>query len=476
MAAKNVDIKINTTASGTGAKQTATDMDKLAASSTKAAAATNAASASTSKIGSLAGQAGFQIQDFAIQVSGGTSALTAFSQQAPQLLGTFGPTGAIAGALIAVGAIATKVFLTMAENAAMTGEAMEDMSEKLKEAFDNQAKKSIEDFNAQLKNQVSIAQSLREVEVDLLEARLDRQEADSSIIASQSALEVAAVKYLQTTGQIVNAEKQLAAIRKSEAEAQKAAQIQDIENQVTVARERYKQFSDQYQEVQGQTDQAQKRLAELEKRQQELMSSLNFSRRMDAQSRDAGTLGEDETSGKTNALTAEMDALKKEIGGIYDIINKAPERLAEITNQAIVSASSLQNLVEDSASQIAKINEKFDLTTKAQALSTATESITKGAAEIVKEIDEFQAVTPLQQQAKDEIRQAAIDGVINAKDQVTISGNLRTLMSSLKTGQEGSLESLRELVTLNDTIAVKMQQMSNQIKGLKEKISNIPTK
>jgi len=361
----------------------------------------------------------------------------------------------------------------MAENAAMTGEAMEDMSEKLKEAFDNQAKKSIEDFNAQLKNQVSIAQSLREVEVDLLEARLDRQEADSSIIASQSALEVAAVKYLQTTGQIVNAEKQLAAIRKSEAEAQKAAQIQDIENQVTVARERYKQFSDQYQEVQGQTDQAQKRLAELEKRQQELMSSLNFSRRMDAQSRDAGTLGEDETSGKTNALTAEMDALKKEIGGIYDIINKAPERLAEITNQAIVSASSLQNLVEDSASQIAKINEKFDLTTKAQALSTATESITKGAAEIVKEIDEFQAVTPLQQQAKDEIRQAAIDGVINAKDQVTISGNLRTLMSSLKTGQEGNLKTLRELLTLNDTIGAKMQSLSNEISGLKQKINNI---
>jgi len=476
MAAKNVDIKINTTASGTGAKQTAADMDKLAASSTKAAAATNAASASTSKIGSLAGQAGFQIQDFAIQVSGGTSALTAFSQQAPQLLGTFGPTGAIAGALVAVGAIATKVFLTMAENAAMTGEAMEDMSEKLKEAFDDQAKKSIEDFNTQLQNQASIAQSLREVEVDLLEARLDRQEADSSIIASQSALEVAAVKYLQTTGQIVNAEKQLAAIRKSEAEAQKAAQIEDIENQVTVARARYKQFSDQYQEVQGQTDQAQKRLAELEKRQQELMSSLNFSRRMDAQSRDAGTLGEDETSGKTNALTAEMDALKKEIGGIYNIINKAPERLAEITNQAIVSASSLQNLVEDSASKIAKINEKFELTTKAQALSTATEGITKGAAEIVKEIDEFQAVTPLQQQAKDEIKQAAIDGVITAKEQLEISGNLRILMSSLKTGQEGSLESLRELVTLNDTIGVKMQQMSDQIKGLKEKISNIPTR
>ena len=476
MAAKNVDIKINTTASGTGAKQTAADMDKLAASSTKAAAATNAVTTSTSKLGARAGAVGLQIQDISVQAQMGTSAVTILAQQGTQIASIFGPQGAIVGALIGVGAVAAKVFYDMAVASAVTGEAMEDVGEKLKEAFDDQAKKSIEDFNTQLQNQASIAQSLREVEVDLLEARLDRQEADSSIIASQSALEVAAVKYLQTTGQIVNAEKQLAAIRKSEAEAQKAAQIQDIENQVTVARERYKQFSEQYQEVQGQTDQAQKRLAELEKRQQELMSSLNFSRRMDAQSRDAGTLGEDETSGKTNALTAEMDALKKEIGGIYNIINKAPERLAEITNQAIVSASSLQNLVEDSASQIAKINQKFDLTTKAQALSTATEGITKGAAEIVKEIDEFQAVTPLQQQAKDEIKQAAIDGVITAKEQLEISGNLRILMSSLKTGQEGSLESLRELVTLNDTIGVKMQQMSDQIKGLKEKISNIPTR
>jgi len=476
MAAKNVDIKINTTASGTGAKQTAADMDKLAASSTKAAAATNTVTTSTSKLGARAGAVGLQIQDISVQAQMGTSAVTILAQQGTQIASIFGPQGAIVGALIGVGAVAAKVFYDMAVASAVTGEAMEDMSDKLKEAFDDQAKKSIEDFNAQLQNQTNIAQSLREVEVDLLEARLDRQEADSSIIASQSALEVAAVKYLQTIGQTVNAEKQLAAIRKSEAEAQKAAQIQDIENQVTVARERYKQFSEQYQEVQGQTDQAQKRLAELEKRQQELMSSLNFSRRMDAQSRDAGTLGQDETSGKTNALTAEMDALKKEIGGIYNIINKAPERLAEITNQAIVSASSLQNLVDDSASQIAKINEKFNLTTKAQELGATTELITKGAAEIVKVISEFDAVTPLQQQAKAEALGAASDGIITAQDQKLISGNLRTLMSSLKTGQEGNLTTLRELLTLNDTIGVKMQQMSNQIKGLKEKISNIPTK
>lgn len=52
----------------------------------------------------------FQIQDFAVQVAGGTSALRAFSQQAPQLLGAFGPWGAILGTGAAVlGGLATTV-------------------------------------------------------------------------------------------------------------------------------------------------------------------------------------------------------------------------------------------------------------------------------------------------------------------------------------------------------------------------------
>lgn len=48
-------------------------------------------------------QAGYQVQDFAVQVQGGTSAMVAFGQQGSQLLGIFGPGGAIAGAMLAVG-------------------------------------------------------------------------------------------------------------------------------------------------------------------------------------------------------------------------------------------------------------------------------------------------------------------------------------------------------------------------------------
>ncbi|HEM7855911.1 TPA: hypothetical protein U2L49_001471 [Citrobacter koseri] len=47
-------------------------------------------------------QAGYQIQDFIVQVQGGQSALVAFSQQGYQLAGAFGPGGAVFGAVIAL--------------------------------------------------------------------------------------------------------------------------------------------------------------------------------------------------------------------------------------------------------------------------------------------------------------------------------------------------------------------------------------
>src|SRR5690606_9432954 len=63
------------------------------------------------RLGHIAGQAGFQIQDFAVQVAGGQNALVAFAQQAPQLLGVFGTAGAIAGAVVAIGAITANLLM-----------------------------------------------------------------------------------------------------------------------------------------------------------------------------------------------------------------------------------------------------------------------------------------------------------------------------------------------------------------------------
>ena len=63
----------------------------------------NATAVSTNKFakGALQ-QAGYQVGDFAVQLSGGQNALQAFGQQGSQLLGIFGPVGAVLGAAVAI--------------------------------------------------------------------------------------------------------------------------------------------------------------------------------------------------------------------------------------------------------------------------------------------------------------------------------------------------------------------------------------
>lgn len=96
------------------------------------------AAAGTRNFGAAAGQVGFQVQDFAVQVGGGTSALTAFAQQGSQVLGIFGPGGAVAGALLAVGAIAFKYF----QDSKNGGEEAADSAEELAAALEKVREKA----------------------------------------------------------------------------------------------------------------------------------------------------------------------------------------------------------------------------------------------------------------------------------------------------------------------------------------------
>jgi hypothetical protein len=117
---------------GNAANSASDKLDKFTTSSNAATTATAGVGKGASQAGRLVGQAGFQIQDFAVQVGGGTSALTAFAQQAPQLLGAFGPAGAIAGAVVAIGAIAAKVFMGMGEDVKSTEEKAKELATEIK--------------------------------------------------------------------------------------------------------------------------------------------------------------------------------------------------------------------------------------------------------------------------------------------------------------------------------------------------------
>lgn len=99
----------------------------------------DAANTSTGRLGNAIGQAGFQLQDFAVQVSSGQSALVALGQQGSQMLGVFGAGGAIAGAVLAVGVLAAQ-FILGKDAAAQLSDALKDQETLLSTTADRAQK------------------------------------------------------------------------------------------------------------------------------------------------------------------------------------------------------------------------------------------------------------------------------------------------------------------------------------------------
>jgi hypothetical protein len=98
--------------------------------------------------------ASVQLQDFAVQVGAGTSAMTAFSQNAPQFLSFFGPKAAAIGALIAALPLLKAGLEAIIGPAFDAQKAMEDLEKATtayKEALDN-ANRSISELYQQFGN------------------------------------------------------------------------------------------------------------------------------------------------------------------------------------------------------------------------------------------------------------------------------------------------------------------------------------
>ncbi|EKS6534551.1 tail protein (tape measure) [Enterobacter hormaechei] len=74
-------------------------------------------------------QAGYQVQDFIVQVQGGQSALVAFAQQGSQLAGAFGPGGAVVGAVIALSSVIAGTFVASLGNGKSAVDALKDAIE-----------------------------------------------------------------------------------------------------------------------------------------------------------------------------------------------------------------------------------------------------------------------------------------------------------------------------------------------------------
>lgn len=80
-------------------------------------------------------QAGYQVQDFIIQVQGGQSALVAFAQQGSQLAGAFGAGGAVIGAVIALSSVVAGALITSLNGGKNAIDSLRDAAETMEKVI-----------------------------------------------------------------------------------------------------------------------------------------------------------------------------------------------------------------------------------------------------------------------------------------------------------------------------------------------------
>lgn len=118
-------------------------------------------------------QVSFQLQDIAVQAQSGTAGLTILAQQGPQLLSVFGPAGAVAGALVAFGALIGSVFLSTTEEAEEEVDDLKDALGRLNLMTDR-SKGGVFALSQEFAKLAKESRALAELEIELDISRTQR--------------------------------------------------------------------------------------------------------------------------------------------------------------------------------------------------------------------------------------------------------------------------------------------------------------
>jgi hypothetical protein len=179
-----------------------------------------AGSKAASRFGLVLQQGGYQMQDFAVQVAGGQSALVAFSQQGSQFAGFFGPQGAIIGAGLAVGVLiaqltkaarSTKDLKTGLEDIMRLGQQradlertarLEDANPRERLAILEQEKRQMEDRRKQLRALVDQYSGFAKVVGNTRRTSGRRTQGGEGVVVSRAADEAEVAKFLKEQAEL----------------------------------------------------------------------------------------------------------------------------------------------------------------------------------------------------------------------------------------------------------------------------------
>jgi chromosome segregation ATPase len=447
--------------------------DAAAAAAAKNAARVEAVSAA--KAGRGAGiqiqQAGYQVADFATQVGAGTSAAQAMGQQLPQLLGAFGPWGAVIGAAAAVLIPLGRALFDVAAQTEKTKESLDrakDFIGKFAEAAKKAAEEDVQSLTDKLKQQTTTLENLQKAEANSITSKENVAKAHGEIAQSYLDAEEATLKYLTQTGQIINAEGRLLEIEKERVKIASESKVAAESARLASAQAEYNNAIARKQDVERQIAELEKRADEAARSMRGPTTQLNLSVESD-ELRDLK-----EPSLKTQRLQAELDGIATQLSSYYESIKTLEGQFPALGESIAQAGYQIDATKVEVEANIEKIKTQADLTETTATLTRETEKQVEEVGKIKEVTTSFEAQTPLQAEIKERLTAAVSNSNISVTEQKAIAGDLQTLLASLNSTQAGNRQSIQELISINNQLATNQSQTNAAIKALQSKVNSIP--
>lgn len=458
-------------------------------------------------------QAGFQVADIATQVSGGTSLLQSFSQQAPQLLGAFGPQGAIAGAFVALGALGVKAFLDIGGQSQVAKENADQLASAISKIGEQAAKSVQEDWDfgtAAFNSSIGLAQALKDA-VLAISAAQDEVRLKSTEAAQQQNSLLKQLYELQG-----RKPDELKDLKRQQEELLKIDQIKtqnalnDLARQKQVAEESVKvdqQKLTRAQEVKGQTEVAlrfdEQEIASLRVKEQAIQRQID--KLKEAQTffgSFESAFNKSDILGKINMLTSipfaagkaifeNVTAGKQEINKGYELgplkaridqldskitlyQNAVDEKVGTLTTAVTTAQDTLTQSTIAAGAKVEILAGQVNLTEIQGKLDEAKTQVdinqkmaTEIATSIAEKIEGAKPVTEAQKTALESLGVILKDHQVLGSEVVGASNALSTLSSVLVQGINKNTSNTTELITTMNAYKATQDRLEGEIKNLR---------
>jgi hypothetical protein len=422
-----------------------------AAAKQKLAVAAGIAAGGTRNLTSAAAGASHQLQDMAVQMQMGTKMSTIMSQQLPQLLSVFGPTGAIAAGVISVGMLVYNLVTAERESKAAAAAAQE-LADKLGELQQTKAAEFVRAYAEALDAATERQNDLHQAEIDRLGTSAQVEEADRRAQKSKDDLTAAALRYMETVeGVDVTAQRLALEQAGVQREAESATAAQNLK--VAEQRAKYEELTRQISELKDNTAEWKAELDAANVQAAELADQAAL----------AGQVGKTGLQGDLEMELAKVQAKAAELDAM---LQDAPKRISDLTAEAFREAFQLDSTLATAEANVAAINAELETKVQGGAIEAAIEANRKMTGDLSAAMGAFQAATPLQAEAAAAISAAVADGKITAEESAVVARNLQQLLSGLTTQQQ-------QQVGLTDSLLKAMQLFDGRLRDQKAVIQGL---